>query len=396
MERNVETRMAIHRIEGTEAKGELADLMRTKGKHSDGGGLYLQVASPGQASWVWRHKERWKSIGPASAFKIDEAREIARNLRKEVVEGRDPFQMLSAGRARPVGETFADWLAKYLDKKEAHWSPTNRDRERRDHERTFGEIPEFTALAIGAIDQAAKADALGKLGKSARRKATSWIEAVIRYALTGTIIQRGPGDDEVEHHEAMPWARVPAFYAQLVRLNSDDGRALRFTILTGARTDEVIGSKHKGGKWKKLPATWGEIAEVDGQPTWIIPKTRMKAKRQHRVPLTPQMVALLGERRADNVPLFDVSSANGMLNALKSNGGNGYTVHGFRSSFEDWGAEATSFPRDLVKLCTAHDKRTKIDKAYQRSDLLEKRRAVMVEWSDFLTGRAASTLVMVS
>jgi integrase len=375
--------MAIHRIAGTEAKGKLADLMRTKGKHSDGGGLYLQVAYPGQASWVFRHKERWKSIGPASAYRIDEAREIARNLRKEVVEGRDPFQKLSARRARPVGETFGEWLVKYLDKKQPHWSASNRDRERRDHERIFGEVPEFTALAIGAIDQAAKADALGKLGKSARRKATSWIEAVIRYAQTGTIIQRGLGDDEVEHHEAMPWAEVPGFYAQLGRLNSNDGRALRFTMLTGARTDEVIGSK-KGGKWKKLPATWGEITQVAGQPTWIIPKTRMKAKRQHRVPLTRQMVELLGERRADSEPLFDVSSANGMLNALKQNGGNGFTVHGFRSSFEDWAAEATSFPRNLVKLCTAHDKRTKTDKAYQRSDLLEKRREIMTAWSDFV------------
>jgi integrase len=101
-----------------------------------------------------------------------------------------------------------------------------------------------------------------------------------------------------------------------------------------------------------------------------------------------EALALLGKRRADNTPLFKVSSGNAMLKTLKALG-NGYTVHGFRSSFEDWGAEATSFPRDLVKLCTAHDKRTKTDRAYQRSDLLENRREIMERWLDFVT-RACS------
>jgi integrase len=376
--------MAIERIQGIEGKGELARLMRTKGKHPDGGGLYLQVASPGQASWVWRHKETWRSIGPANVYKIDEAREAARGLRKAVKEGRDPFQMLTAGRARPADESFADALSKYLDKKESHWSSSNRERERRDHERTFGRIPEFTALPVSAIDQAAKNDAFEKLGKSQRRKAKSWVEAIIRYAKTGVIIQRGPGDDEVEHHEAMPYRDAPGFYTRITGLGTDDARALRFTILTGARTDEVIGAK-KGGKWQKLPATWGEIADVDGLPTWIIPKTRMKGRKTHRVPLTPEAIALLGERRADDAPLFKVSSANGMLNTLKANGGNGYTVHGFRTSFTEYVAAETDFPDDLADRCIAHERRGKVRRAYQRSDLLEKRREIMDSWSNFVT-----------
>jgi integrase len=373
--------MAIELITGDEKKGELARLMRTKGKHCDGGGLYLQVASPGQASWVWRHKETWRSIGPASVYKVDKAREIARKLREAAHEGRDPFQMLTAGRARPVGATFGEWLSKYLDKKEAQWTPSNRVRERRDHERTFEQLPTFTVLPVKAIDQTAKADALDKLGKSARRKATSWIEAVIRYAETGVIIQRGPGDDEVEHHEAMPWRDVPAFYAGLAKMAGDDARALQWTILTGARTDEVIGAKHK------VPATWGEIADVDGQPTWIIPKTRMKGRKMHRVPLSPAALALLGERRADNIPLFKVSSVNALLNTLKANGGNGYTVHGMRTSFTEWVAAETDWPDDLADRCIAHERRSKVRKAYQRDDLLPKRRLIMQAWADFVTVR---------
>jgi hypothetical protein len=223
--------MAIHRI----LDRKLDRLMRTKGKHSDGGGLYLQVASPGQASWVWRHKEQWKSIGPASAYTIDNAREKARLLRVEVAEGRDPFVWLGNSRQNAEGKTFAEWLAEYLDKKEPHWMPSNRARERRDHERTFSQIREFTALPIKAIDQAAKSAALGKLGKSARRKATSWISAVLHFAETGAVRQRGPGDDEVEHHAAMPWRDVPSFYKRIAELDGVDARALQWTILTGAR-----------------------------------------------------------------------------------------------------------------------------------------------------------------
>src|SRR6185437_6299331 len=101
----------------------------------------------------------------------------------------------------------------------------------------------------------------------------------------------------------------------------------QWTILTGARTDEVIGAKRKG-KWIKHPATRAEIEEVDGKPVWVISAERMKAGREHRVPLTPQMVALLGKRHADDVPLFKVSSQNAMLNTLKALDGNGCTVHG--------------------------------------------------------------------
>ena len=134
----------------------------------------------------------------------------------------------------------------------------------------------------------------------------------------------------------MPWRDVPSFYKRLTDVGTVDTRALQLTILTGARTDEVIGKKEQGD-WAKYPATWAEIGEEDGKPVWIIAAERMKATRKHVVPLTPQMVALLGKPCADHVPLFDVSSQNAMLNTLKAtDGGIRFTVHGFRSSFEDW------------------------------------------------------------
>jgi integrase len=372
-------------------KGELARLMRTKGKHSDGGGLYLQVAAPGQASWVWRHKERWKSLGPADLYTIREARDKAYELRKAAHDGKDPFQMFAAGSARTAGKAFAEAMAEYLKAKSPHWAASNRDRELRRYEYLFGQIPDFTALPIKAIDQDAKNKALATWDgqTKARKDVGFYIEAVIKYAETGYLRLRGTADDD-SHHEAMPWRDVPGFYAGIAVLGTADARALRFTILTGARTDEVIGAEYKG-KTTKAPATWGEITEVDGLPTWIIPgrmgdadKFRgMKGKKTHRVPLSPAALALLGERGADDAVLFNVSGQNAMLNTLKANGGNGYTVHGFRSSFSDWVIDTTNYGEDLADMCIAHFKRSKVRAAYQRSDQLEKRRAVMQEWSDF-------------
>ena len=300
--------MAIHRIAGTEAKGKLADLMRTKGKHSDGGGLYLQVAKEGQASWVFRYKDRqtqrdrWPCVGPASVYSIAEAREKAREARKAVLEGRDPFTVLRAGRAEPAGKTFAKAMAEYLAAKSPQWAASNRARELRRYEYLFSKIPDFVATPIKAIDQAAKNQALATWDDQAkaRRDVGFYIEAIIRYAATGKLRIAKVSDDQ-GHHEAMPWRDVPSFYACISKLNSNvDARALRFTILTGARTDEVIGAEYKR-KITKAPATWQEIVEIDGLPTWIIPGNRMKGKRTHHVPLTPQMLALLGERGADFV-----------------------------------------------------------------------------------------------
>jgi len=316
---------------------------------------------------------------------ITEARNKAHELARAAHEGKDPWELLAGGRAEPAGKTFGEAMVEYLDAKSPTWADSNRARELRRYNFLFSQIPDFTALPIKSIDQGAKNKALAtwEAGSKQYRDVGFYIEAILRHALTGKLRLRS-STDNVQHHEAMPWRDVPAFYKRLPDIGDDDARALRFTILTSARTDEVIGRKERG-TWVKHPATWAEIEEIDGNPVWVIPKGRMKAKRDHRVPLSTEAMAVLGKRRADNAPLFKVSGANAMLNTLKALDGNGFTVHGFRSSFEDWGAEATTFPRDLVKLCTAHDKRTKTDKAYQRSDLLEKRREIMERWSNFVT-----------
>ncbi len=372
--------MAIHRI----PEGKLERLMRTKGKHSDGGGLILQVASPGQASWVFRYldkragRERWPCIGPASVYGIEAAREKARLCRVELREGRSPFDFLAGGRAQPAGKAFGEAMADYLDAKSPTWADSNRARELRRYDFLFSQIPDFTALPIRSIDQDAKSKALAtwEADSKKRRDVGFYIEAILRHALTGKLRLRS-GAADVQHHEAMPHEDVPGFYKRLAKIGTVDTRALQFTILTGARTDEVIGAP------AKAPATWAEIGEVDGEPTWIIPGKRMKSGKQHRVPLSAEVLTLLGGRKADKVPLFKVSSQNALLNVLKANGGNGYTVHGFRSSFSDWGVKSGYDP-NLIDACIAHETRGKVRRAYQRSDQLERRRQVMNSWSDYL------------
>jgi integrase len=368
--------------------GDISGLIENKPrtKHSDGGGLILQVTEPGQASWVFRYKdtttgkERWPCIGPAAVYTLDEAREKARLARVELHEGRSPFDYLTGGRAEPAGKLFATALQEYLAVKSPTWAASNCARELRRYEYLFGQITEFTKLPLRALTQDAKNKALAHwaTGSKQQRDVGFYIEAVLRYDATGKLRLKKTREDN--HHSAMPWADVPAFFARLSKLDSVDARALAFTILTGSRTDEVIGGA------AKPPATWREIGEQDGKPVWIIGGDRMKAGKKHMVPLTPQMVAILGERKADDAPLFKASSQNAMLNLVKRLDGNGYTTHGFRSSFETWGAETTSFLPELIKLCTAHDKRTKTERAYQRSELLAKRREIMTAWSDFLTG----------
>jgi integrase len=378
-------------------------LMREPGKHCDGGGLYLEVAAPGQASWMYRYKNRWGSLGSANGYNIREAREKAAKLWQAARRGEDPFALLATLRAprpaeKPKGKLFSEALREYLAAKSPHWSPSNRARELRRHEFLFDQIPTFTALRLLEIDQAAKNSALATWDgqEKARRDVGFYINAVIAYAETGKLRIVG-AKPKAKHHEAIGWRDVPAFYARVAELDSVDARALRFLMLTGARTDEVIGRKNKG-VWLKARPTWREISEVDGKPVWIIPGQLldedenfrgMKGKIDHTVPLSAAALALLGERRADNVPLFKTTSQNALLAVIRKFDDKN-TVHGLRSTISDWGIE-NRFGADLVDMCIAHgidrDEWTdpKTRKAYQRSELLALRREVMLAWSDFVT-----------
>jgi integrase len=382
--------MSGHLLKTNKANDQVRrDLYQERGFYCDGNGLYLQIGKdPGHACWVYRHKTRWASIGSANVFSIKEARETAAKLWDCARRGGNPIALLKtlrgmagAGPTALAGKTFAEAMASYLAAKSPYYADSNRARELRRYEFLFGQIPDFVALRLPAINQDAKNKALAHWdGQNKKRSDVGYyINAILHYDATGQL--RGINKATaaaVVHHDAMPYLDVPAFYARLPK--TVDANALRFLILTGVRASEVIGAKHKA------PATWGEIKKVEGKPTWVIPGNRMKAKQIHRVPLSRAAVALLGKPQADNVPLFKGTKDGALLKILKANDGNGFVVHGFRTSLQEWGTATTKYPADLIDMCIAHDGRGSVTKAYQRSDRLAERRPILQEWSDYLTG----------
>jgi integrase len=178
-----------------------------------------------------------------------------------------------------------------------------------------------------------------------------------------------------EHHPALPYTDLPSFMGDLCALDSLSAHALELTILTAARTQETLGAR------------WDEIG-LD-ERTWTVPADRMKAGKEHRVPLSDRAVAiLLALPRDDSGYVFpgakagrslSESSMLKLLRGLRSE----LTVHGFRSTFRDWAAERTAYPREVAEAALAHTIPDKVEAAYRRSDLFDKRRRLMAEWSKF-------------
>jgi integrase len=193
------------------------------------------------------------------------------------------------------------------------------------------------------------------------------------------LLQRG-------HHAAMPWRLVPEFVAQLRDSPSISVLALEFVILTAARSGEILRSVRNG---EVLGACWDEIDRES--KVWTVPARRMKSGREHRVPLSKRVLALLDEvekgrrgrfifpgQRGDQ-PLSDMA----LTMLLRRMNVTGATVHGFRSSFRDWAGEMTSFPREVAEAALAHNIGDSVERAYRRGDALERRRDLMEAWADF-------------
>ncbi len=371
---------------------KLISFTRGKGKFRDGAGLYLDVRAPGQASWAYQFrlagKTLWGSIGPASIYSLDDARERHTELRKIIhKEGRDPRKP-NPGAGEPAGATFEEALTDYLADASPEWKGGTDGKEAISYRRSFNQIPtllkrEVESIEPKEINLAVKVWADRPV---TMRRMQTRIKTVLKFAKTGERRMQKPGRDVV-HHAAMDIADVPQFMRELSALGTVEGRALMWTILTAARTEETLGS------------TWPEIADVAAAkgepslPTWVIPGDRMKAERQHRVPLTPEMLALIGPPGDPDAYLFPGNGVRsgsaklwheGMRRTLgRLRPGAGLTVHGFRSTFRDWVGTKTNYGRDLAEWSLAHAVGTKLERDYARADLLAKRRPLMTDWAAF-------------
>jgi integrase len=393
------------------AKGLSAAKVRMAGpgRYGDGGGLYLLIRAPETKFWVFRYRLHGRSremgLGPATGpapVSLADARRKAVEAHHLVREGVDPLERRDALRAEARAKaarqmTFGQVAEAYLKAHEAGWRNPKHRRQWRSSLHTYA-APVLAPLAVAAIGTGEVMRVLEPIWREKPETASRLrgrIEAVLDYAAArgwrggenparwrGHLANLLPSRARlarVEHHAALPWREIAGFMARLAEQKGIAALALRFTILTAARTGEVIGAR------------W---AEMDlGNALWTIPASRMKAGREHRVPLSEPALAVLreaarlgsepqgfvfpGARQAK--PLSNMAMA--ML--LARMGRDDLTVHGFRSTFRDWCAEATNTPRELAEAALAHTLKDKVEAAYQRGDLMEKRRRLMEEWAEF-------------
>jgi integrase len=372
------------------------------GRYSDGTvkGLMLLVRDNGSRAWVLRYqiggRRRDMGLGPYPEIGLADAREKALDARRLIKrDGKDPL----GERARAKIKTFRETAGALIESKRPGWRNAKHAEQWSSTLETYA-YPKLGALDVNIVDTTAVLDVLRPIWTTKTETASrvrQRIEAVLDYA---TATRARTGDNparwrghldhllakpsavhKVKHHAALDWRQAPHFMAELAKRRGVDARALAFTILTAARSGEVRGMK------------WGELDLEDA--VWTVPASRIKASREHRVPLEPAAIALLGEPgEADELvfpspvkagkPLSDAALAA----VLERMGYDNVTVHGFRSTFRDWAGETTPHAREVIETALAHKLKDKAEAAYARGDLFRKRRRLMQDWAAHLAARA--------
>jgi integrase len=374
--------------------------LKKPGRYSDGNGLYLVVDPTGSKRWLLRTivqgRRRDMGLGGATLVSLAEAREKALAYRKVARDGGDPLAVRRAARA--TAPTFAEAAEQVHGDHKASWKNEKHAAQWLTTLKTYA----YPHLGNRRVDQLETSDVLRTLSPiwlakpETARRVRQRIGTVLDWAkaagyrngdnpvegVAKGLPKQGERDD---HHAALPYADVPAFVGRL--RSSDQGEiarlAFEFLILTAARTSEVLG------------AEWLEVNEAEA--IWIVPAARMKAKREHRVPLSGRAAEVLARAKllgGESQLVFPGQTGAKPLSnmvflmALRRMAVP-ITAHGFRSSFRDWAAEATNIPREVAEMALAHTIENKAEAAYRRGDLLAKRRELMEAWSAFV-GSAVS------
>ena len=386
--------------------------LKKPGYHADGAGLYLSIKASGAKSWIFRYRrdgrEREMGLGSANTFTLAEARERAMEQRKILVAGRDP---LATRREAQIGRrmaeassiTFDAAAATYIESHRPGWKNAKHAEQWVNTLATYAS-PVFGPLPVSEVSTELVMRVLKPIWTT-KTETASRLRGRIEKILDWCKVQGYRDGDNpaawrghlenllsapkktkaIEHHPALPWREVGAFMAELRAQPGTAAAALEIIILTTCRTSEAI------------EATWQEFDLAGG--LWTIPAARMKAKKEHVIPLSEPVLAALkriqqagapgdfvfpGARRGK--PLSNMAC----LMLLKRMGRADLTVHGFRSTFRDWAGEATAHPREVIEHAMAHQLADKSEAAYQRGTLLERRRVLMADWAAYCARPAAS------
>lgn len=398
--------------------------LTTPGHHAVGGipGLYLYVQDTGARSWVLRvmvgSKRRHIGLGSFPAVPLAQARIKAREAREAVAKGQDPIAERAQARAalkaaQATAKTFEQCARTYVDEKKGEWSNPKHQAQWLATLETYA-FPIIGSLDVSTIGLPHVLEVLKQEQTKGETKAPLWeaktetasrlrgrLETILDWATVhqyrdGLNPARWKGHldallkdpnkiKKVKHHEALPIDDMGKFMQALRTHDGTGARALEFTILTATRSGEARGAK------------WSEIDMEAG--VWVVPAERMKANKEHRVPLSSQALALLKTITpdADNDLVFPAPRGGVLsdmtLTAVLRRMETPAVPHGFRSTFRDWAADRTNFPRDLCEFALAHTLDSKTEAAYLRTDMLEKRRNLMQSWADYCDKTEIATVI---
>jgi integrase len=374
------------------------------GKYSDGGNLYLIVSETGSRKWVlrftWRGRAKEMGLGSAASVPLTDARERAASARRKIAQGLNPIDERKRDGGIPTFGEIADDVWENLsagfrsEKHKAQWKSTLETYAIPLRAKPVDAIATDDVLAVLKPIWTTKAETAsrvrGRIEKvldAAKAKGFRDGENPARWRGHLDHLLPRPSKLARGHHAAMPYEDVAAFIANLRKHQATSALALELCILTAARSGEILGMR------------WSEI-DLD-KKTWTVPANRMKAGREHRVPLSPRAVAIL--RGLEKVKAGEFVFPGQVRNKPLSNKAMGMvllrmkvedaTTHGFRSSFRDWAGNVSNFPREVTENALAHVIGDKVEQAYRRSDALEKRRKLMEAWAAYCEPSSSNNVV---
>jgi integrase len=379
---------------------------KERGLHADGKGLYLRVGPTGSKSWIYRYRvadrQHDLGLGPYPEIGLADARERAMQQRRLRLNGHDPLTARrSASLDAVAAVTFAEAAERYITAHAAGWRGGKNESQWRQSLTDYA-FPTLGNLPVPAIDVGHVLKSIEPLWTAKPETASrvrGRIESILDWATargyrSGENPARWRGHLEnllparskvrkVEHYPALPYPEIGPFMAELRGRGGMATRALEFAILTAARSGEVLGAR------------WDEFDLA--AKVWTVPAERMKAGKEHRVPLSDAAIAALPERTGGlvfpGVKPGQPVTGTALWKAIKRPG---FTVHGFRSTFSQWSAERTSYPFEVREMALAHAVGSAVERSYQRSDLFDRRRKLMEEWARFCDQPVASAGTVVS
>ena len=409
---------SVHTKDRLTAAGVAA--FKVPGRYPDGGGLFLQVDATGSKRWIQRIMFRGRrhdiGLGPVDLVSLAEARKAAKVNKELTRKGVDPLEEKSRAKGIP---TFAEAAKVVIEIKAKGLKNEKHVDQWRNTLATYAE-PVFGHRRLNEIDQQDVLRALEPIWVEKTETATrvrARIEAILDWA---TVSKFRTGDNPArwennlefllpapskvakkDHHPAVPVPQMPRWWKDISGRPGMASKALRFVALTWARSGEVRGM------------TWDEVDLATAM--WVVPASRMKAEKEHRTPLTADAVALLNSLARTSSPYVFPAARGGMLSDMALSmmmrrmndmadidaqaggyfdpqNGKPAVPHGLRSTARSWAAQR-GYDHDMAEMQLAHDVGTKVQRAYQRNDMIDRRRAMLADWSDFITGRKSGRVV---